>query len=317
MSYGMNGFLGLGKETTWGTAVAATDYVEIMNEGIKAEYDRFDTRNAINAMYEPDRSAGLIRVGGPISVAGFPEITGHLMRAAMNTLSGTTVLSGFLYTTRFVSPQAEFADGVPSQPYTLEIFRDVTSSHRYAGMVLNRLSLAMSPNQPLMLNADFLGKAATLLQKSSPTFVSSPAEPFMFDTASVRLGGSATARVEAFTVSIDNQLEGIPALNNSNQIARIRRRGPQVIRVQGTVDFQDVTEYNDFINQTERAISLALFKSQSFAAVIDVPRMVYTSFSPNIRGRERQTVSFAGEARYKTTSATALGLYITSVTSTY
>lgn len=317
MSYGMAGFVGIGKETTWGTAVAVTDYFEIMNESLVGQFDRFDVKNAINARYEPDRVQGLLRIGGGISAAAFPLVLGHMMKAAMNTVSGSSVLSGYLYSQQFVSPQADFAADCAAQPYTLEVHRDVTSSFRYAGMVMNRLQLSIAPNQPLMIGADWIGKDVGLIQASAATFPSSPAEPFTFDACSISLGGSATSRIEALTVTIDNQLEGIPALNNSNKIARIRRRGPQLIRIQGTLDFQDVTEYLDFFNETERALKVAFFGAQSFNTEIHVPRLVYTAFPPNIRGRERQTVSFQGEGRFLTTSNTALGLMLTSTKSNY
>ena len=317
MSYGMNGFAALGKETTWGTAVAVTDYMQVMNESLQSQYDRFDTRNAINAMYEPDRSRGLLRVSGGVSMAAFPNALAHLAKAAMTVNSGTVVLSGYLYTNRFVTPQADFAADAALTPYTLEVFRDVTSSQRYIGMMLNRLQLSVAPNQPLMMTSDWLGKSQTQLQKTAASFPGSPVNPFMFDSASISLGGSATSRIEALTISIDNQLEGIPALNNSNEIARIRRRGPQIIRVQGTLDFQDITEFLDFTNETERALKIAFFSTQSFNAEIHVPRMVYTAFPPNIRGRDRLTVPFQGEAKYLTTSATALGIYVTNTKSDY
>jgi len=35
------GFFGMAKETNWGTAVAATDYVELLSEGLSTGIDRF------------------------------------------------------------------------------------------------------------------------------------------------------------------------------------------------------------------------------------------------------------------------------------
>lgn len=317
MSYGMAGFVGLGKESTWGTAVAASEYWEIMSESMKHSFDRFDVKNAINGRYEPDRQAGVIRVGGGINGSAYPDILGHLCNGAMGCKSLAVVLSGFLHTMRFVSNQADFADGVPSQPFTLEVFRDVTSSHRFSGCVVNRLNLSLAPNQPLMIAPEFIGQNQTLLQKSSFSAPTSPTYPFAFDTASVQIAGAANARLEAFSISIDNQLQGIPRLNNSAQIAAIRRGGPQMIRVSGTLDFIDVTEHLDFINQTERVMKVSLFKTDSFAFVIDVPRMVYSAFDATIGGRDRLTARFEGEARFQTTSNTALGLYLTTVKSTF
>jgi hypothetical protein len=314
---GFLGHVGFGKETTWGTAVAVTDYAEIMNESLRESIDRYEVKNVTGRFHEPDDVAGLHRIGGDIVLAGHPLPLGVMLKAAMNTLSGSVVLSGFLWNNRFVSTKSEFAYGVPSQPYTIEVYRDVTSSHRYAGCVLDRLVMALAPNQDLRVTTSCLGKTGTLLTRSTPTFPSSSVEPFMFDSASVHLGGSATARIEALNVTIDNQLEGVPALNNSNEIASIRRRGHQMIRVAGTMDFADVAEFMDWKNQTERALKLSLFKGQSFQFVIDIPRFIYTSYPVGISGRERQTIGFDGRARFLTSSDVAADFQLTNTKSNY
>ena len=112
-------------------------------------------------------------------------------------------------------------------------------------------------------------------------------------------------------------MEGIPALNNSSNIARIRATNPQIIRVSGTLDFIDVAEEQDFINQTERVLRLSLFKSQSFHMLIDVPRFIYTAFPTGMPGRGRQTVAFDGMARYLASSAAAIGVQLTTTKSNY
>lgn len=316
---GTMGFIGLAKETAWGTPLAATDYLELMSENIVTTIDRFPVRNAYGGFYEPDDYAGVNRVAGELVMFGQATMIGHLLKAALNTLSGSTVLSGFLYQTRFISTKSEFADGVPSQPYTLEVARDsnVNSSHQYTGMVCDRLTLNLAPNQDLRCTARWLGKTSTLIGRSAPTFPSSPTKPFAFDTASVQLAGAATARLEMFQVDINNNLEGIPALNNSTLVSRIRRRGAQEIRVRGTLDFVDNTEYLDFINQTERALNVNLFIAQSFNLYIEVPRFVYTTYPVAIAGRGRIAVNFDGIARYLTSSGTAFSALLTNTKSNY
>lgn len=311
------GFFGLGKETTWGTAVAVSDYLELMSENLTMGIDRFETRNIFAGHYEPDDYAGVRRTAGGIVHAVHPLPMGHLLRAIFNNASNTTVLSGFLYRMNYTSPTTFFADGVPRQPYTLEVHRDVTSSHQYAGAIAQRMSLSLAPNQDLRATVEWLAKARSLIAKTTPTFPASPADPFTFDTASVQLAGAATARIEALTIAIDNQLEGIPALNNANEIARIRPTGPQLIRISGTMDFIDVTEEQDFVTQTERVLKLSLFRAQSFHLLFDVPRFVYTAWPTGLAGRARQTVAFAGTARYLASSATAILCQLTTTKSNY
>jgi hypothetical protein len=314
---GTVGFFGLAKEAVWGTAVAATDYAELMSETIDTTIDRFGTRNIFAGFYEPDDYDGARRSAGGIVLAANPIPLGHLLRAVFNNVSQTVILSGFLWQNRFTSMKSEFASGVPRQPYTLEVNRDVTSSHRYAGALLNKLTMALAPNQDLRVTAEWLAKSRSLIARSTPTFPGSPSNPFTFDTASISLAGAATADIEALTIVIDNQMEGILALNNSNEIARIRATNPQMIRISGTMDFLDVEEQQDFINQTERVLSLSLTRAQSFQMVVDVPRFEYTAHKGNMSGRGRVTATFEGIARYQASSLTAIGIQLTNTKSNY
>lgn len=315
---GHMGFMGLAKEATWGTAVAATDYAELMSENLTGTFDRFEYKNVIANFAEPDDAAGVHRIAGSTVLAAQPVALGHFLKAAMNTVSGSVVLSGFLWTVKFISTKSEFVAGqVPTQPYTLEVHRDVTSSHQYKGCLLDKLELALAPNQDLRVNASWIGQDEGLIAKTTPTFPASSAAPFTFDTASVSLAGAGTARIEALNISVDNQLEGHPALNNSATIIRVTRRGPQMVRVSGTLDFTDVTEQLDFLNQTERALKLSLTKSQSFQFTVDIPKFVYTAYPLGIPGRGRLTVGFQGRARYSTTSALAVDFSLTTTKSNY
>jgi hypothetical protein len=314
---GTVGFFGLAKETTWGTAVAVTDYLELLSEKIATEIDRFPTRNVYGGFYEADDYAGLRRSAGSIVHAAHPVSLGHLLKGVFNTHSVSVVASGFLFRNTFTSTRSEYAAGVPRQPYTLEANRDVGSSHRFSGALINKLTLALAPNQDLRVTAEFIAKNQTIIAATTPTFPGSSQHPFTFDTASVSIAGSATTRFEAFTMVIDNSLEGIPAFNNSNEIAKIRSQGPQMIKISGTLDFADVTEHLDFLNQTERTLALNLTRADSFNCLIECPRFVYTAYPIGIPGRGRITVAFDGMARYQTTSLTAVLIQLTTTKSNY
>lgn len=317
MSQGLAGYLGLAKESTWGTAVEATDYAELNSENVRLDIDRFEIKDVIGGFYEPDDAAGINRIAGSLTLPAYPEVLGHFLRGIMGapTTSVTVVVSGFLHTHKFLTPVADYAAGEPVPPYTFEVFRDVTSSNQYAGVNMNTLELNAQPNQALQLTAGVIGKSTSVVSKTSPTFVSSPVNPFTFDTCSLGIGGSGTALVEALTITIDNALEGIPALNASAAIARVRRTGAQTIKVAGTIDFDNLTEYDAFVNQTEQAMIANFTKADSFQLTIDMPRVVYTAFPLGMDGRGRQLVSFEGMVRYKTTSATAIEINLTTTSS--
>ena len=315
---GFLGFIGLAKEATWGTAVAATDYAEAFSESLTLAKDRYELKNIFGAAAEPDDAVGLDRVAGEIVVPGYPVILGAMLKGVMETTSITVIASGALWKTEFLTFNGtNFSTACPVTPYTFEIFRDVTSSHQYRGCALSRLQLSIAPNQPLRASGSYIGRSSVVIAKTTATFPGSPVLPFTFDTASVSVGGSANARMESFNLTIDNGFEGIPTLDGTSTIAYIRRRAPQTIRISGTYDFPDITEYNDFVNQTERAMNLTLTKANSFSLYIQIPRVVYNAFPMGIGGRERLTVNFEGTGRYHTGSAMALNIALTTTKSNF
>ena len=313
---GAAGFLGLAKETTWGSAVGASDYVELLSESMDLTIDRFEIKNIAAIYTEPDDMSGLRRIEGNVEFPVFPEVLGHFLRGVFgNPSSVNVVASGYLHNNIFRTPTADFASGQPVPGYTFEVFRDVTSSFQFAGVVMNTLQLSVQPNQELRCSVGVIGKSTSVINKTSPSFVSSPVEPFAFDTCSISIAGAGTALIESFTLDIDGQIQGIPALNASTSIAKIRRGGPQMVGISGTIDFDNLTEYNNFLNQTEQAFVLNFTKSNSFNLKISLPRVVYTAFPIAMGGRDRITANFTGKCRYHTGSATAVEFQLTTTSS--
>ncbi len=315
--YGMAGFLGLGKETSWGSGVAATDFIELMSENITLDIARYDTRNVIGRLSEPDDSAGIKTVQGDALFAAFPIGLGYVLRSAFGVVSGSIIVSGQLYRNDFSFGDTAFSNDCPVPPYTFEIFRDVTSSQRYTGVAVSRLQLACQPNQDVRVTASILARATAELAKSTPSFPGSSIYPFAFDTASISIGGAASAKLEAYTFTADNQLVGVPRLNNSSEIAVLRRNGFQQVRFGGTIAFEDLTEYKNFKDQTEQAIKIHHTLAASFGLTIDMPRFVYTAFPLGTPGRERLTVAFEGIGRYHTGSLNAVKVSLFNTKSDY
>ena len=313
--YGFRGHIGIAQETVWGTAVGASDYVEALSESIVTDIERFDVRNVFAGMYEPDDETGIVRHSGDLVVPAHPVSIGYFLDGALGIASGTEVLSGFLHTTEFTALTSDWGSLNAVPGYTLEIFRDVTSSMQYKGCQFNTLELSVAPNQELRATINVIAQTRAGLTATSPSFPGSPAGVFKFDTASLSLGGSAIARCENFTFSIDNQLEGVPVLNASTDVARIQRTGPQLIRLGGTMAFDDITDFNSFVNQTEQALVITFTKANSFSMSLDFPRTVFTSFPQQITGRDRLTVDFDMKALYHTGSSSAMKATLTTVNS--
>ena len=298
-AYGFAGHIGIAKETNWGSGVAVSsgDYIEGFSEDLSLTIERFSHKAIIASLSEPDDSTGLYRVEGSMRFGANPGQNLHnILRAALHSYD-TTSATGPLYQYDFVTTSggADFSTDVPIQPYTLEIFRDVTSSNIYTGCLLNALTFTFNPSGPVMCDATWIGRNAEVGSKSSPTITTTPAKPFNFATVSLSVGGAGTALIEELVVTVNNNLEGLGALNLSNRIAKVRRNNHQMVEISGTLDFANLTEYGNFVDQTEQRMTVSATAPASFGMVIDIPRVVYTAFPLGIPGRERITVGFTGK----------------------
>jgi len=317
MGYGFAGYFGMRRESTWGSGLAANTFIEILNENITLSKDRFDYKNVINTMAEPDDIAGMNRLSGDVAFACNPANIGNVLMSTFNQSTVTSIAANFwrhVYTQPTNSNSA-FSSQSPSVPYTLEIFRDVGTATQYAGGLATSLSFNYASNQDVRCSVGFLCRGTRHVASQVATFPNSPTKPFKFDQVSLSLGGSATTKIENLTVKIDNQYEGIGSLNLSDDIAKVRRSGFQTVEIDGTLDFSDVVEYTDFVNQEERALSIFALSANSFSLHIEVPRMVYTAFPLGIAGRDRNIVSFNAKGFYHVGSGTGISVTLATVNS--
>lgn len=320
MAYGFLGFVGLTKETNWGsaTSVLSGDFVEALSEDLQVTLERFPFKAMIASAGEPDDAVGLRRVAGSVRFAAHPVPLGTFLRSALHSYTQSTVLSGFLHSHVFVTTSggSDFDSQVPIQPYTFEIHRDVTSSFIFGGGVVDSLTLNFGQGA-VMVDASIIARNVALSTKSTPTFPGSPSKPFTFDTVSLGLAGAGTALIETLAVKITNNLQGFGALNLSTDIAKIRRTNHQMVEVSGTIDFTNVTEYLNFLNQTEQRLTVSATKTSSFSLVVDIPRLVYTAYPVSVSGRERITTSFTGKGFVHPGSLNAIKISITNTRSSY
>jgi hypothetical protein len=288
-----------------------------MNESIVTTIDRFETRNIISGLYEPDDVDGIRHHEGDIVFGAHPVTVGHWLKMACGVNSSTVVSAAALWSNRFYMVQTLASSLHPLPAYSIEVHRPSattpSSSVRYSGVNVSKLAFNVKPNQDVECTASIIAKGQTLITKTSPTFVTSPTQMFTFDTCSIQLpSGTAVDRFEDLTIEIDNQLEGVATLNSSTDISRIRRTGAQMIRLSGTVEFDAYTDFLNFTTQAEQRMLVSFSRSTAFSLVFDFPRVVFTEMPVQIGGRDRLTVNFAALARYHTGSVNAMTANLTT-----
>lgn len=304
--------IGLAKETTFGTPVAATAYLPFETESITAEIEQVVDSSLKALLDESPSYGGLETYGGEIVFPVRPTSVGHILRAAMGepTTTGTNP-----YTHTFIPKQAEFSADCFLPPYTIEVHRDLSSAFQYAGCVVNSLQLSYGAKQKILkAQAEIIAKDVALITKSTPSFETN--DPFLWHQAVLQVGGANNNIFEEFSVKLNNNLEGVATLNNTKKIAKIWPTGVRTVEVDATIGIYDLTEYNRFVNQSETNFTIT-FTSGSFQFKIELPKVRYTAFPLSVGGPDRLTVKLKGKAKYDATTTGAIKITLVNNTASY
>lgn len=317
--YGFQSHVGLVRENSFGVlAGARTDFLKCKSEGLALTIERFEPVNVHGANYKPDDDTGSKGIEGEITIPAHPESVGLFLAACLG-ISSTAEVAGNLMKTTFTSRPDDLENERALDSYSIEVYRhDVTSAFIYRGMLLSKVSLSVQPNQELQVVGTWMGKAVDIGSASTPTFPGSPALPFTFKTCSISLGGAASNIFQNLTIDIDNGLDAENRVNASDEAFAIKRNAPKEIKVTATAGFDNLTEYQNFVDQTEQSLVLYFTKANSFSLKIDLPRVKWTSHQANASGRDRITAAIEGEAWYHTGSGQLVQMELVNmVTSGY
>lgn len=318
---------GLAKETTWGTAVAATDFVPILSESFEHTIEQLDD-DAIKAVLDrQDVFEGLNSVAGSVEVHVRPNSIGHLLRAVLGAPTTTqpdATNASTVYLHTYTPTQTAFADTTPLPPYTFEINRGISGSNtiQVVGAVCNNLTLDFSSDQKLLhCTSDWLAKNTSLIAKTSPSYETP--DPFNWSQGVIKIATVANNLMESCSITINNNLEGVTTLNNTELISRIARTDLRSIAIEFTMDMQDTTEYTNFINQTEQALQITFTGAVAggavnFQLIIDIPVFRPESYSWVMNSATgRISASIAGAGLYSTSDTHSIKMRLFNTKSSY
>lgn len=261
--------LGVGKETTYGTAVSATKYYDILRESLRLRKTLiFDTDSV--ASREVLKSArGIEHVEGDIEMNLNSQEIGHILLSLLGSVS----TSGTGPYTHTFTP----AEDLPS--LTLRSILDAVTEKIIAGVVVDTFELTADVGKARVV-VGVLGKSLTFSTPSTPTF--SAQEDFVGGEAIVTLAGT-TKKPRRLTLRINNNLEQIFVLGDYS----MQKPKPKKLDVTGSfeLDFESTTEYNDFLNMTPKDLEITFTKG-SHSIKFDIDKFYYTDARVEVRGRE-------------------------------
>lgn len=316
MPYGSLSHVGLAKETTFGTAVAATDYVRFASESFDEtiEQIKLDTLNGV--VDEAPYYEGMHTIKGDLQFDVYPNIVGHILRSAFGAPVTTSLAAG-VYQHVFTPTQANFANNCALPPYTFEVNRDLGQAFQYAGSVVDDLTFNFGTDKKIMTaQASILAKALALITKTTPSFDTQ--DPFTWNQAAITFNGSVNANFSTLEFGVKNSLDAIPTLDSTRNINRILRKDKRTFPTKFTLELQDMTEYNLFKAQNEVALSIVLTGSliatgYNFKFQVDIPKFHFNSFPIGVKGAGVITAQVDGWGEYDPTNL--YGMKVTLVNS--
>lgn len=300
MAIGTTGFsfLGIGKETTKGTAVAATDYIKASS---------FDGDDSVDVLLDQGLRGAMATTFGAVkgttqssfSVEGdvYVDTIGYFLNA---------IMGGYL-----------FAAGTPAshtfsllnsgtgqcQSYTLHDYNGL-QARKYAAATLSSLSLRFSAQELLTYSASF--SAFLSATESTPTPSFSTTVPVAGWVGSVTHGGGANLLLEECDITLTRNVTPVFTIDGTQDPSQLWQ-GP--LSVSGRMMFlaADETEFTRYTGVTD-TISVLTFTQGTASLALTMSKVIYTQAKIE-RGDDFTQVSAQFEALANTTDVGASGGY--------
>lgn len=288
---GYNGYIGIAKETTWGTAVAPTTFLEMLDESIVKVITPIEHGALVGSRFKPGIDiTGAIDINGSFSIEVNPDNIGLLLAAALGSEGAATQVGT---TTAY---DHDFTPGDSLIPITIEVGRDVASASgkafRYAGGMINTMALSCDINAILKAEFGILAKDESEESEATPSY--STKLPFVYTMGSVKIDGSAVAYVKSLSINLNNNLFGDRYVLNASQL----RAGiqPQGSDLTGSMDLEWTTdayaERTKYLAGTDAALELIFTSTEEiesgyyYTLTLSIPHVKYKKADANIGGKD-------------------------------
>ena len=303
MGYGIKSHIGISFQNSFGTSnVDSMHYFPVITENLtktippllsEANRGRHEAGPSYEGMYE---------MAGDIVFDGHPVLLGKLLKAWFGQSSGT--LTNSYYSHEFIPIADDFDNLAAVPPMSIEVYRDAGSAHLFSDVCLNQLVIEIAHGSIVRTTASMIAANHEKIVKSTPSYLTG--SDYTFDQSSFTFQGSANGAIDilnAFTITLNNNLEASGTLNGTRRPSRIKRTAWREITIAGTMLFEDDNEFDHYDASAEQRVIAAL-QGQNIGGsdvakmIMDFPSFRYTEFPLTIGGPGLIPVSFSATAKY-------------------
>ena len=288
---GLAAQIGIGVESTVGSAATPTRFYEFNDESIAQTIERIESEGLRtgNRVLRSDRYAsGQIAIEGSFSMEMTAGNTAILFKHALGAVA---TAGSYVHTCTMSDPYGlglTLEVGRPGNDGTVRAFT-------YAGCKINSLDLSVSVGE--LLSADFgvIGTTAEAIGSVTAASYGSSLELLHFAGAAITVAGTAYP-CKDFSLSVNNGLTGDRFVLGS-QVAQ-QPIASSLAEVTGslTAEFVDATAYNRVVNATHAAIVATFTDSTANSITVTVPVARFDGDTPSVGGPDilDQTLNFKG-----------------------
>lgn len=292
--------IGVGKEATYGTAVAPTRHYEARSDPWARVTERIDSggfRQSRQAQRADRDTQVTMGATGSIEVPFFMAGMGLLLESLLgaNTAPaqiGATGVYNHVFSTNTDGPDSSLTVQV------VRVLNDTEFGFDYAGCMPTGFGLSVSQGEMLMLNIAYDARAeAKQPSPAAGTYVDAP--PFIWEHCSVSVDGSAVDTVQSFSMDADLMLASdLHFLQRSALKDQPRRSG--VPTFTGTLEGlpDDLDLYDRYADSDTFPITFSAHNGGTAATLrsvtLSLPACKFTGSTPNAQldGLTTQSVPF-------------------------
>lgn len=247
-------YVGIAKEVTKGTAVAATDFIPVAKDSLKPQdiidplYDQgLRGSNVLNYNYIPGRTRSTFDFGGAV----FADTIGYGLAGILGSVATTGASAPYTHTISLLNSTTSGADAQPIS-YTLTDFYAV-NVRQYPGCQFSDFSLRFNADGMLEYDTKTTGWQSATTSDPTPSF--STVLPTPVWRGVVYIGGSAVATAMTGNIDMTRPVTPVYGISNTQNPYNIFL-GP--LEVTGKITFlmENDTELTRFLTNTQPEISL-------------------------------------------------------------
>jgi len=321
MPYGNNSEVGICFQDSYGTLnVSSMHWLEILTEDVGLDKPPLVSQSMRGIYDEGQHYEGANVVGGTISGEAQPIALGALLVAAFGAPS--IVNSGALYAHTFKPRTSEFDQYSANIPFTMHKYLDdAGSASLFYDLNANGIELGISNGELLMANLEVVGGNFEQLANVAAAYPTG--KQWTWDAASISIAAAGVDEIKQLTVKTNESIEAMHTLNGSVFPSRNKRTGFRTVEISGTMTFDNQNEYQEFLNQTERALDVTFTGATEIqSGYYDTVRMIvplfrHTEYKPVIGAVGEIEVSFSSKGVYSANSGTALQVTLTNTKAAY